>query len=264
MEPKVNYTVVGTFVITLTTALILGILWFGSNQKKETITYVAYMNEAVSGLSVQAPVKFNGVDVGTVDSIQLNPNNPQQVELILSINEGTPVNQSTTATLLMQGITGVTYVGLKATKPHAPPIKVFPGNKYPIIPTTPSLIYELTTVLHGVSDSIEKLTKGFGTLLNPANQAHINEILANTAQLSKTLAGSSNDIRTGLSNASQTFAKAKITTQTINQQALPGTVDSLQRLGQVLNNLEQITNSLKTNPSLLIRGKAPPPLGPGE
>ncbi|MDP2786291.1 MAG: MCE family protein, partial [Sulfurimicrobium sp.] len=62
METKVNYTIVGLFVILLFAALVAGILWLsgGAQYRKTYDTYLAYMNESVSGLNLNAPVKYRG------------------------------------------------------------------------------------------------------------------------------------------------------------------------------------------------------------
>src|SRR5262245_37042478 len=129
MEPRVNYVIVGLFVVVLTTLLVAALIWFTAAQHKPHQIYLVYMNEPATGLSIDAPVKFNGVDVGTVKDIRLNYSNPKQVCLELSIETGTPINQSTMATLMVQGITGVTYVGLSASAVHAPPLEIKPGEK---------------------------------------------------------------------------------------------------------------------------------------
>ncbi len=115
MESKVNYTVVGIFVVLLTIAIIAAGFWLARGSQASVYhTYVTIMDESVSGLSEQAPVKFNGVSVGYVTSIALNYQNPQQVIVKMDIESGVPITTSTAATLLAQGITGITYVGLKA------------------------------------------------------------------------------------------------------------------------------------------------------
>src|SRR5690606_22120300 len=115
MDTKVNYTVVGIFVILLCLMLVIFFLWLTSLQHREVYdTYIVYMHEEVSGLGTQGPVRYNGVKVGYVDSIRLNPQDPQQVVLKLKIRRGTPITTSTIATLVSEGITGIDYVGLKA------------------------------------------------------------------------------------------------------------------------------------------------------
>lgn len=135
MEAKTNYTIVGVVVLILLVGLITTMLWLsiGFNQKKYT-TYTVYMHEAASGLTQDAPVKYNGVQVGYVKEIRLNQNDPRQVEILLDIEEGTPVTTSTFATLNSQGITGVSYIGLSASTSNLTPITKMPGEPYPVIP----------------------------------------------------------------------------------------------------------------------------------
>ena len=41
-------------------------------------------------MNVNAPVKYNGVDVGKVRAISLDPANPERVQLLFAIERGTP------------------------------------------------------------------------------------------------------------------------------------------------------------------------------
>ena len=79
MENKVNYAVVGAFILVLVGAMIAAALWLASGgafQKKYDL-YLAVEDESVAGLSQNAPVKYNGVDVGKVKQIHLDTDNPQ-------------------------------------------------------------------------------------------------------------------------------------------------------------------------------------------
>ena len=63
METKVNYALVGAFVLVLSVAIVAGVLWIasGGTAGKTYDTYLAYFGESVSGLNLQAPVKYKGV-----------------------------------------------------------------------------------------------------------------------------------------------------------------------------------------------------------
>ena len=117
-----NYPLVGAFVLVLGAVLVVAVLWLaagGSLQKKHEI-YLAMMDESVAGLSVSAPVKYNGVDVGKVKDIRLQQGNPERVELLFAIQRGTPVKTDTVATLKSQGLTGIAYVELSGGTREAP------------------------------------------------------------------------------------------------------------------------------------------------
>jgi phospholipid/cholesterol/gamma-HCH transport system substrate-binding protein len=193
MDTKVNYTIVGFFVVFLGLAMLSIIVWLGRLSDGQNYQYyTVYMNESVSGLVPQAAVSFNGVKVGKVDSIGLNKNNPQQVRLLLKIRSDTPINQSTIATLKSQGITGATYVGLSATKAEAPKIKALAGQKYPSIPAKPSLLATLSETLQKSAKHITQLTDNISALVNNKNQESIGESLSNIKELTNMLAKNQN------------------------------------------------------------------------
>ena len=90
METKVNFALVGAFVVTLSVAIVAGVLWISSGgaARKDYDTYLAYSSESVSGLNRQAPVKYKGVEVGAVREIELDPEDPQNIRLVLDIEHG--------------------------------------------------------------------------------------------------------------------------------------------------------------------------------
>ena len=114
METKVSYAQVGGFVVILGTLLVAVILWLASGGafQKAYDLYLAISEESVAGLNLNAPVKYNGVDVGRVRQIRLDPANPEQVNLLFAIERGTPIRQDTVAVLKTQGLTGIAYVEL--------------------------------------------------------------------------------------------------------------------------------------------------------
>ena len=128
METNVNYTLVGAFVIILLASIIFVIIWLSSGLSlAQYSTYMIYMQESVAGLNVDAPVEYNGVDVGLVKEIELNRKNPQLVELTLGIKSNTPITMGTEAMLATRGITGITYIALKDKSADLRPLVAVPG-----------------------------------------------------------------------------------------------------------------------------------------
>ena len=79
METKVNLGLVGAFVLALGAVLIGIVLWLASGGlwQPSYDLYLAVENESVAGLNPNAPVKYNGVEIGKVRSIALDPQDPQ-------------------------------------------------------------------------------------------------------------------------------------------------------------------------------------------
>ena len=72
MGKKANPALIGAFVVGGIALLIVGLMLFGSGQLfKHTGQYVLFFPGAVDGLNVGAPVKFKGVEIGSVKDIRL-------------------------------------------------------------------------------------------------------------------------------------------------------------------------------------------------
>src|SRR5579862_5073466 len=159
MDTEVNYTIVGAFVILLFASFVLGIIWLSSGFAiKQYSIYQVYMQESVSGLSIDSAVEYNGVDVGSVKSIELNHKNPKLVELLLNIKSETPITRGTVATLQAKGITGLTYVALKDKSTDLRPLVAEKGQEYPVIKTSPSIFTRIDTALSELSIKFGKIS----------------------------------------------------------------------------------------------------------
>ncbi len=178
MEGRVNYTTVGIFVVVLTAFLFAFIIWLSVvGHGKSYRTYLVYVHEDVTGLSAESPVRFNGVKVGYVDALRLDDSNPKLVKLILRIEPDVRITTSTYAMLHAQGVTGVVYVNLKADPENPTPLAAAPGQPYPIIPTRPSLLMQLSTVLPEITKDIQNLSASIGQVLEKENKQSIKEWL---------------------------------------------------------------------------------------
>lgn len=251
METKVNYTTVGAFVIVLISAIVFIIVWLSSGLRtKEVSSYAIIMNEPVTGLNIDSPVKYNGVDVGAVKKIELRRSNPKQVFILVDIYVGTPITQGTTATLSVQGLTGIAYLSLQGSDTNLAPLEAESGHRYPVIRSTPSFLLRLDTAIQDLTTNINKITASVQELLNPENQKAIQATLKSLDTISLQLAKSSKNFPN--------------TMQTFSQQTLPDTNKLLNNLNTLTIDLLETSSNIKQNPAILFRGQTPPPLGPGE
>ena len=138
MEPKVNYAVVGAFVVLLGVTILGAILWLGKTDYRGIYDrYYVYTRESVAGLSVDSTVKYRGVDVGRVKEVILNPENTEEVRVTLDIVGGTPIKIDTKAVLVTQGLTGLVTLNLTGGSREAPPLTPVAGQAYPVITSVP-------------------------------------------------------------------------------------------------------------------------------
>jgi phospholipid/cholesterol/gamma-HCH transport system substrate-binding protein len=216
METKVNYVLVGAFVLGLGAVLIAGVLWIASGGafQKKYDRYLAIEDESVAGLNISAPVKYNGVDVGKVSDIALDLINPAQVRLTFDIERGTPIKVDTVAVLKTQGLTGIAYVELDGGALDAPPLRAIAPERYPLIRTKASLSARLENVLTSVLAKLDRTTSNIDAILSNENRKAFSSALADIAAVSHTLAGRRSSLDAGIASAERTFDNgARITAQ---------------------------------------------------
>jgi len=248
MEEKVNFAVVGVFVLIFSAAIIGAVLWLSSGKSygRSYDYYHTYMKESVAGLNLNAPVRYRGVEVGRVKKITLAPGNVEQVELTLAIETGTPVKVDTVAILSTQGLTGIAFVDLTGGSRNAPMLRSEENDEeYPVIRSGPSLMVRLDASLIDVAQTFK-------------NAAHISDQLPALIQRlhrsADTFDNMSNDLARAGRDASNKFT----------HETLPEIHQLVSELRDVTTSLQRFGYQLEQNPSVLLYGKPSTRRGPGE
>jgi phospholipid/cholesterol/gamma-HCH transport system substrate-binding protein len=154
METDERYFTAGLFIIVLSIGVALGFVWLAGSERRDDVTYSIRFTESVSGLSVGESVKYRGVDVGTVQSMALDANDPRVVEVQVGLRRSAPIKTDTRATLKLKGITGGVFIELTGGNPDAQALlAVTPHGERPEILSEKS---SLTTAIDLLPSVIEK------------------------------------------------------------------------------------------------------------
>ncbi len=245
MNAKVNYAVVGLFVLLCGAALIGITLWLSAGNFKSVIydTYVAYMRESVSGLNLNAPVKYRGVEVGKVREIMLDPDNPELVRIKLEIERGTPIKTDSVAVLTAQGLTGIAFIDLTGGSRDAPLLKAKPGQVDPEIVTGPSLFARVDMALNQALSNINQLTEDVHALLEPKNRESVRNILAHIDALTAALASRDQALQAGVDSAVKTLQNTAKASADLPE-LVSGLKDTSQALQRMANQLASAGSGL--------------------
>lgn len=168
MEKDANYALVGFSTLLLVTGLIIFSVWLARLQfAQEYDQYDIIFQGPVRGLSQGGEVHFNGIKVGEVSKIQLDPDDPNRVIARARVTSDVPIRVDSYATLEPQGITGVNYVQITAGTPNKQLLKDTVG---------PGKIPKLKTQRSTLSDLLE----GGGTVLTRTVEAldRVNRVLS--------------------------------------------------------------------------------------
>lgn len=205
MESKVNYTLVGVFVLLMFSLLIVFAFWLGkyNDRAKAYSNYKVYLTESAAGLAPGAAVKFNGVDVGKVSSIRINPKNSEEIELTLKVKKETPIRTDSTAMLQFFGITGLAFIEIKGGSRMSPLI-ITSGDTTAVIPTAPSLIKRLDKTLSSLITKLSDTLDHTNAVMSPQNTKNFSDTLSNLKILTQRINSYQDEIDLLLKNSLQT------------------------------------------------------------
>ncbi len=172
METDKHYFFEGLFIIGFSIAAAIFAVWLGSAGRHDDVVYRIHFPDSVSGLTVGDPVKFRGVDVGTVKTMIIDPDNSRLVLVDVRLRKETPVKTDTRASLALKGITGVVFIELNGGDPAAKTLlAVTPPDKIPEIPSEKTglkaMLDELPKLVgkfSAIEDQVKKVLTGIGAV----------------------------------------------------------------------------------------------------
>jgi len=182
----------GLFTLALLAAAALVAIWLGRD-RSSMVTYEIVSSTAVSGLSAQSAVRYQGVPVGKVQSLGLNPDKPGQVRIRIGVSPGTPVTESTWAELGVQGVTGFANVELRDDGSSAVRLPTSAGHPA-AIPLRPGFFDRIEQRGTALLGNVDQATQQLSRLLSPDNVQALTAVLQNAADVSAQLKQASQNL----------------------------------------------------------------------
>jgi phospholipid/cholesterol/gamma-HCH transport system substrate-binding protein len=145
MERRANYALVGSVTLGLFVGLLAFVVWLAGFQfNKQYDLYDVLFIGPVRGIAEGGEVHFNGIKVGEVTKLALDPTDPNHVIARIRLTAGVPVRSDSLATLEPQGITGVNYIQIDGGSPGKPLLKaITPHGEIPVIRSQKSTLADL-------------------------------------------------------------------------------------------------------------------------
>ncbi len=265
MSVRANPTAIGAFLIGAVVIAIVGLSVLASStwfQKHST--FISFFAESINGLELGAPVKFQGVPIGSVTAVEIQIDRqgktfqvPVQYEIDLERLQtvrGSFVNLEDPAVLKEQiadglrvrlqmesFVTGQLYLELSYNPDAAAPVPEPRATEFPELPTSPSLMAALGTGAGSVVQDVVKVLFQVNELLADIDMPEINAAVVSTAQAVQRLVNAP-EIRQAL--ADMPVATAQVTRTMVAVEKLAITADSA--IGPIGIQAERATSELAT------------------
>ena len=192
METKANYVLIGLFTLAVAFGAFGFIYWFQNiGGHGERATYAVVFDGSVSGLRTGGTVLFNGIRVGEVTELKLNPQKPEQVMATIAIDKSVAVRPDTQVGLEFQGLTGIASLSLKGGSPDKPALVGSKTNP-PVLTAPPGATQDIT---QAARDALRRLDDFIAE-----NQKALHSAIVNIDKFTKTLADNSQQINSALGN----------------------------------------------------------------
>lgn len=302
MENRAHALAAGIFTLLFGMAAALAIWWLGQSDESTT-SYLLETRRNVTGLNVQAQVRYRGIRAGKVESIGQDPGDPRLILVRINLDSRFKLTRGSTATLGYQGVTGLAYVQIEDSGSSPEPLTAKDGEPARIA-LRPTLFDTLGERAGDIVEQVSAVSLRLGKLLDEKNLANLSRTIENvagasdglrempvilasmrealsernmrslrqilvhverTAGESAPLAAEMRDLVKSMGALAQRFDQiAGNTGDALNANTLPRANALIDELSSSSRQLSRILDNLDNNPQMLLFGRGPASPGPGE
>jgi phospholipid/cholesterol/gamma-HCH transport system substrate-binding protein len=208
METRANYVVIGLFTLAVIAGGFGFVYWFSrAGDGNERATYRVVFDGAVLGLRVGGWVLFNGIKVGEVSDLRLNPANPRQVVAIVTIEKAVPIRADTRVGLDFSGLTGTASIAIRGGSPDAPALAA-EGGEPGTLTADSAASQDVTATIRDVAANAGALVRRVDDMLSE-NRDTLKTTLGNLESFSAALARNSDRLDRIMSGV-ETFTTGEV------------------------------------------------------
>jgi phospholipid/cholesterol/gamma-HCH transport system substrate-binding protein len=249
VEREARYAAVGAFVILVTTLAVMFVYWYSEGRDRRSyVYYEIYFLGSVTGLSEGGSVRYLGVEVGKVRRIRLDSRSAARVQVVVEIDQETPVSERTTAELSSLSLaTGLLYIDLRQNNGNREVLAAVPSERYPVINTVRSNFDSFLNSLPELAGSVAQLLERAQEIFSPANSralaAMVKNLHATTERLPDTMRGIDTLLQ-DVDLASTDVRKLVATLQAATNELGPNVLQLTDKLNTTAENLEKASTGL--------------------
>lgn len=302
MENRSHALAAGIFTLLLALAAVVAVWWLGQSDD-DTATYLLETRRNVTGLNVQAQVRYRGIRAGKVEAIEPDPADPRVIQVRINLDKRYRLTRASTAELGYQGVTGLAYVQIEDDGSSNEPL-AGKGGEPPRVELRPTVFDTLDQKAGDIVNQISLASQRLSKVLDDSNQKNFSRTLENLAAASDGLrempvilasmrdalsASNMRSLRQILAHVEKTAGEsAPLTTEMrelvksmnllsrrfdllagnagdeLTSATLPRANALIQELASNSRQLSRVLDGLENNPQMLLFGRGTTLPGPGE
>jgi phospholipid/cholesterol/gamma-HCH transport system substrate-binding protein len=219
METRAHYVAVGTFVLAVIFLAFVAILWLGSTEfGQQAKRYYIFFRGSVAGLNKGSQVQYNGIPVGRVVDIRVDPNNLEQIQVMVEIDTSiVEIKSDARAFLDANILNGIATIQIRGGTLEASDLAPAPGHKYPVIKAGRSELEEVKASLPELVADIKAAAHSLNALLDEQNRQAVSDTLRNVQTITSALVEPSKEVNEVVDNANKAVVELRTFFQNLDQ-----------------------------------------------
>jgi phospholipid/cholesterol/gamma-HCH transport system substrate-binding protein len=251
VERRANHLAVGSFILGFLVLSIFVILWLHRYDINPSAPlYDIYFQGSVGGLRNNEKVLFQGVPIGHVRHVEINPDEPEYIRVSVAIRVPKLIREDTVASLETQGFTGLAYIQLDGSNRDSPLLIAKEGQRYPVIRSIPSRLQKVVNAAPKILDKLTTLSDQLILLFSTSNRKKFENILTHLEDVSGTMAKHISPLiketRTSLGTLTDTLQTIRQESTTMSQ-SFKESLASLKKASDSFSTTASQLDSLLTN-----------------
>jgi phospholipid/cholesterol/gamma-HCH transport system substrate-binding protein len=209
METRAHYVAVGTFVLAAIFLTFVAVLWLGRAEfGQQAKRYYIFFRGSVAGLNKGSPVQYNGIPVGRVVDIRVDPTNLEQIQVMVEIDTSiVDIKSDARAFLDANILNGIATIQIRGGTREASALAPAVGHKYPVIKAGRSELEEVKASLPELVADLKAAAHGINALLDEQNRQAVSETLRNVQTITGALVEPSKQVSYVVDNASKALVE---------------------------------------------------------
>ena len=150
--------------------------------QEKDVYHISYKDVSLTGLDAGSSVKYLGLNVGTVTSIEIDPEDISRIIVTIAVKQGTPVKNDLEAEISTIGITGIKVIELRGGTNEADLLE--PGS---YIKAGKSLTEQITGKAEVIGEKVELLLNNLIELSKSENRKKFTALMDRTSSIAANL-----------------------------------------------------------------------------
>jgi phospholipid/cholesterol/gamma-HCH transport system substrate-binding protein len=203
METRAHYVAVGAFVLAVIIAGFVAVVSLGRVEFAQDLKrYYIFFRGSVSGLSRGSLVQYNGITVGRVLDIRVDPDDLEKIEVTVEIDtKVVKIKTDARAFVDTNLLSGVATIQIRGGTREAPDLVAEAGHKYPVIAAGSSVFQRVTETGPQLLERLTVAVDNLNDLLNEQNRKAVSESLQNVRAITEAFVAPSKEVGELVANA---------------------------------------------------------------